>query len=94
MANHFELESLRQAIGLNQAEMAGIMGISVPGYEELEAGRIRVKNLHLFAARYAAIERAIDLNKVHELPQNLRDFLERAAFLYEERKTPGLFQPA
>jgi transcriptional regulator with XRE-family HTH domain len=94
MANHLELEKLRQKIGLTQAGMAEIMGISVPGYEELEAGRMRVKDLHLFAARHAAIKRAINLNKTHELPQDLRDMLELGALQLKHRKAAGLFQPA
>lgn len=86
MENRTELEMLRRSIEITQAEMAKIMGISVRGYEELEAGRTQVKDLHLFAARYAAIQRAIDLDRTEELPVDLRNFVGSAALLMAQAK--------
>lgn len=84
MDNRTELEMLRRSIEITQAEMAKMIGISVRGYEELEAGRSQVKDLHLFAARYAAIQRAMDFGKMLELPKDLREFVAGAALVLKQ----------
>ena len=52
MDNQIALHDLRATLKLSQAKMASLMGISCRGYEELEAGRSTVKEMHLKAAKY------------------------------------------
>ncbi|KQY23682.1 hypothetical protein ASD31_22075 [Rhizobium sp. Root482] len=86
MDNRRELKDLRNCLGLTQSAMAAKIGLSLRGYEELEAGRSQVKDLHLFAARYAAFMHVINMGRTDDLPSDLRDVAERLALLLNDEK--------
>lgn len=74
-----EIETIRKSLELSQGAMAVLMGLSVRAYEELASGRTQVRHLHVAAARYGAIEYAVDQNRTEVLPDHLREFIRRAA---------------
>lgn len=87
MDYHRDLTELRQALELTKPQMADMMGMSLRGYEELEAGRSEVKKLHYFAACFGAIELMNhDTRKAALVPRNLRDKITGAARVINEAK--------
>jgi len=54
----FLLRGLRQRLGLTQSEMAEAMGVKLRTLEDLEAGRWRVREIHLNAARWVQVAAA------------------------------------
>lgn len=64
---------IRKNFGATQAEMADAMGMSLRGYEELEAGRVSLRKVHRLAAYAAAIDLALSKDNVAALPPDLKD---------------------
>lgn len=49
------LKQLRQDLGLSQAQMADKMGLPLRTYEDIEAGRSKLRPIHMRAAMMAGL---------------------------------------
>jgi DNA-binding XRE family transcriptional regulator len=74
-----ELHRIRLELQVTQAAMADTMGVPIRTYEDLEAGRAKLRQVHLNAAWFAAIVFASQEGGLDRLPPDIGQIVERAA---------------
>lgn len=74
-----ELRGIRAGLNISQAKMADCMGLPLRTYEDIEAGRAKVRPVHLKAAYFAVIEFAAEHNGYSDLPPDLAQIVLKAA---------------
>ena len=67
-----DLQTLRRTFGATQERFAGLMGLPLRTYEDIEAGRAKLREIHIRAAQFAAMQLAADGNNPGALPDNLK----------------------
>lgn len=71
-----DLKELRQSTKLTQANFAAMMGVPTRTYEDLEAGRSEVRQIHINAALWAVLTCfSVDM-PIAELPGKVRATLD------------------
>ncbi len=85
MTGRNQLHTYRLILQTTQSNMAHLMGIALRTYEELEAGRTAIRELHLNAARYACIKRVIEVGSgVVALPPDVAADLDQMREVLEQ----------
>jgi hypothetical protein len=73
-----ELEAIRASLGVTQPVFSQLMGVPLRTYEDLAAGKAAVRDVHVAAARYAALRFAAQTTIPWEkLPEEVRTILFR-----------------
>lgn len=67
-----DLAELRKAFGVTQERFSSLMGLPIRTYEDIEAGRSRLRDVHIRAAQYAAMQLAADGHNPRALPEGLQ----------------------
>lgn len=83
--SHDRLKELRGELGLSQAVMADKMGVPLRTYEDLEAGRSKVRPVHMRAAMMAGLIMAEATNNPGLIPHEARNMIERLAGLLNKK---------
>lgn len=67
-----ELVALRKSLGLTQTEMAGRIGLTLRGYQDVEGGVSKLRMLHIAAAERAALAVAVERGEPMLAPACIR----------------------
>lgn len=67
-----EMLALRKSLELTQIEMAEIMGMKMRAYQEIEAGRSPVREIHRLAAERGALHLAVTRGEPMLAPASVR----------------------
>jgi len=67
-----ELIERRKAFGYNQTQMADVLGLSLRGYQKIEAGDGEVRRVYELAIAQIGLELAIEQNNPMLAPQSAR----------------------
>lgn len=86
---HIRLRELRLDLGLSQAMMADKMGLPTRTYEDLEAGRSKVRPIHMRAAMMAALIMAEAERNAELIPHEVRHMVGVLAELVGSNKKPA-----
>ena len=67
-----DLVALRKLLDLTQTEMAGRIGLSMRGYQDIEAGASKLRPIHALAAERAALALAVERGNPMLAPASVR----------------------
>lgn len=81
------LVQYRHMAGATQAEMAAAMEIPFRTYQDIEAGKVEYRPIHVSAAIVAMIKLAIAKEDGSILPQGIADLVVSAASLVQQSRT-------
>lgn len=80
--NRDDLKALRNALALNQADMAARIGLGARAYQALEAGEATIRPIHVNAAERAALAIAVERRQPMLAPASIRrEALDLAALM-------------
>ena len=86
-----EFVALRKGLGLTQTEMAGRIGLTLRGYQDVEGGASKLRFLHIAAAERAALAIAVERGEPMLAPAGIRrQALELARLITGEPPKPGV----
>lgn len=70
-----ELKEIRTLMRCTQSAMADLVGLSLRGYEELEAGRTEIRRIHENAVKWAQMLTGFNFGKFELLPQEAQSLI-------------------
>lgn len=69
----------RTALGATQAEMAQAMGLPLRTYQDIEAGKVKLRPIHLRALAWATMTMALGTGRIDAVPPAIADTVLRLA---------------
>lgn len=77
------LRKTRLSLGITKLHLAELMGMPMRTYDDLEAGKSQIRDVHLIALEMALLRHAIETRNASQIPADLKRLILSAAALIE-----------